>query len=187
VQYAFLADFDLLRETREDVRERAWARPAARVAMDQHFRIIRAEEEIARLNIEICRVITHLHDEEKFLHAHEDNLRPRDSALAHQLRCYRLQRGRFNALHQERFRQLGSMPGFTGSLEPGNAAEKTLLTAINPVDEVDPTANGMNPNNAPQICPEQESDNRPGRHDEQDDDEEEYLQIQLDIITALQD
>jgi len=173
--------------------------------MDQHFQIIRAEEEITCLNIEICRVITHLRDEEKFLHAHEDNLWPRDSALAHQLCRYWLQRGCFNALHQEWFCQLGSMPGFTGSLEPGNATEKTLLTAINPVDEVDPTANGMNPNNAPQICPEQESNNGPGRHDkqdkhdeqdkhdkqnkhdEQDDDEEEYLQIQLDIITALQD
>ena len=147
--------------------------------MDQHFRIFRAEEEIAHLNIEICQVITHLRNKEKFLRAHEDNVRPRDSALAHQLQCYRLQRGLFNALHQEWFRQLGSMHGFTGSLEPGNAAEKSLPTPINSVDVVDSTVS------APERCPEKEPDNKQEDDDDADDDEE-YLQVQLDIITALQ-
>ena len=176
MQYTFLADFDLLRETCKDVHEQAWACSVACVAMDQYFRIIWTEEEIACLNIEICQVITHLCDKEKFLHAHEDNVQPRDSALAHQLRCYRLQRGLFNALHQEWFRQLGSMPGFTGSLEPDNAAEKSLLTPINPVNVVDPAVS------APERCPEKEPDNK-----QKDNNDKEYLQVQLDIITALQD
>ncbi|KAG6852084.1 hypothetical protein C0991_003278 [Blastosporella zonata] len=34
VEYAFLADFDLLSDTREDIHERPWAKPAARVLMD---------------------------------------------------------------------------------------------------------------------------------------------------------
>ncbi|KAG6824531.1 hypothetical protein H0H92_006579, partial [Tricholoma furcatifolium] len=55
VEYAFLADFDLLRDTRQDVSERPWARPSARLAMDQYFKIERAHEEIYRLNIEIRR------------------------------------------------------------------------------------------------------------------------------------
>lgn len=134
VQYAFLADFDLLRETREDVRERPWARPAARVAMDQHFRLIRAEEEIARLNVEIRRVITHLQDEERFLQAQEHRLQKTDSTLAHQLRHYRLQRGRFSGVHWQRFRKLAAMPGFTGTLEPGIPVDKALLVGICPVD-----------------------------------------------------
>ncbi|KAF8132147.1 hypothetical protein K438DRAFT_1694684, partial [Mycena galopus ATCC 62051] len=35
VDYAFLADFDLLREGREDIRSEPWAQPAGRRAMDQ--------------------------------------------------------------------------------------------------------------------------------------------------------
>lgn len=37
VEYAFLSDFDLLRDTRQDIRSRPWATPAARLAMDQSF------------------------------------------------------------------------------------------------------------------------------------------------------
>ncbi|KAF8178793.1 hypothetical protein K438DRAFT_1908375 [Mycena galopus ATCC 62051] len=40
VDYAFLADFDLLREGREDIRSEPWAQPAGRVAMDQHFKLL---------------------------------------------------------------------------------------------------------------------------------------------------
>ncbi|KAJ7722863.1 hypothetical protein B0H14DRAFT_2642048 [Mycena olivaceomarginata] len=35
---AFLAEFDLLREGREDIRTEPWALPAGRAAMDQHFK-----------------------------------------------------------------------------------------------------------------------------------------------------
>jgi len=72
------------------------------------------------------------------------------------------------------------MPGFTGSFEPGNATEKSLLTSINPVDMVDPTVS------APERCPEKGPDNKQ-EDDNDDNDDEEYLQVQLDIITALQD
>lgn len=46
VEYAFLSDFDLLRDTRQDIRSRPWATPAARLAMDQAFKLRRAKEEI---------------------------------------------------------------------------------------------------------------------------------------------
>ncbi|KAG6858456.1 hypothetical protein C0991_002679, partial [Blastosporella zonata] len=71
VEYAFLADFDLLRDCQQDVSERPWARPAARLAMDRYFKMERAREEIRRLNIEIKRVITHMQDKEAFLAAKE--------------------------------------------------------------------------------------------------------------------
>ncbi|KAJ6605926.1 hypothetical protein B0H10DRAFT_2310689 [Mycena sp. CBHHK59/15] len=54
VEYTFLADFDLLRDSnRVDPSQRPWALPAARLAMDNYFKICRAVEEIKRLNIEI--------------------------------------------------------------------------------------------------------------------------------------
>ncbi|KAJ6596493.1 hypothetical protein B0H10DRAFT_1960160 [Mycena sp. CBHHK59/15] len=47
VEYTFLADFDLLRDSnRVDPSQRPWALPAARLAMDNYFKICRAVEEI---------------------------------------------------------------------------------------------------------------------------------------------
>ena len=196
VQYTFLADFDLLQETCEDVCERAWACPAARITMDQHFQIIQAEKEIACLDIKIHQVITHLHDEEKFLGAYEDNVWSRDPALTHQLCHYWLQCGLFSALYQKQFHQLGSMSGFTSSLEPGDATDKSLRTPISCVNIVTPTVNEMNLDNPPRCLEEETHDEQDGEPDDeqnseqdgkQDKNENEYLQAQFDIITALQD
>ncbi|KAF6742011.1 hypothetical protein DFP72DRAFT_994703 [Ephemerocybe angulata] len=67
VEYAFLADFDLLRVSREDIRSRQWAQPIPRAMMHQYFKIQRAREEIHRLDIEIRRVVTYIQDERAFL------------------------------------------------------------------------------------------------------------------------
>lgn len=57
LSYAFLSEFDLLRETRQDIREtKAWARPAIRTLVDKWYRLKHAKEEIKRLNVEIRRV-----------------------------------------------------------------------------------------------------------------------------------
>ncbi|KAJ7239447.1 hypothetical protein C8J57DRAFT_1528105 [Mycena rebaudengoi] len=58
-----LAEFDLLRDTRNNVREQPWAQPARREAMILYFGIKRAQEEIRRLNMEIRRLITYMLDE----------------------------------------------------------------------------------------------------------------------------
>jgi hypothetical protein len=49
-----LAEFDLLRDTRDDVCRQPWAQPAQREAMVLHFGIKHAKEEIRHLNVEIC-------------------------------------------------------------------------------------------------------------------------------------
>ena len=65
--YESLAEFHLLRDTNSEIRGRAWARPAARAAMDQYFRIQRAKEELKRVKIEIRRVVTWIRDENRLL------------------------------------------------------------------------------------------------------------------------
>ncbi|KAJ7748011.1 hypothetical protein B0H14DRAFT_3897197 [Mycena olivaceomarginata] len=111
VDYAFLADFDLLREGREDIRSEPWAQPAGRVAMDQHFKLLRADEEIARLNLEIPRFVTYMADEKRFLVYHERRLAEQGSAaLAHQVRMQRMERERFNDLHKDRLLKLSKEP-----------------------------------------------------------------------------
>lgn len=119
VEYAFLKDFDLLREGRQDISKRPWALPAGRLIMDQHFKIKRAREEIQRLNVEIPRVITYMRDEDLFLREKEAEVETADPALALQISIYRNERSRFTTLHMKRFTALSLTPGFTGSLEPG--------------------------------------------------------------------
>ncbi|KAJ7270013.1 hypothetical protein B0H12DRAFT_997107, partial [Mycena haematopus] len=120
VEYAFLSDFDLLRDAREDIRQEPWALPSGRAAMDQHFKILRANEEIQRLNIEIRRFVTYMRDEEAFLVREEESLRDEGEAgLAQQVRLLRMQRTRFTAVHMERLTKLSKVTGFTGSISPG--------------------------------------------------------------------
>ena len=90
MEYAFLSNFDLLSDTRSDVRLKIWAKPASRVLMDQHFKMEQAREEIARLNIEIPQLTTYIRDKEAFLLQHEESLQDTDPPLSHQLRLRRL-------------------------------------------------------------------------------------------------
>ncbi|KAJ7214578.1 hypothetical protein GGX14DRAFT_359992 [Mycena pura] len=125
VEYAFLADFDLLRLGREDVRKELWATPGGRAAMDQHFKILRAEEEIFRLDLEIPRFVTYMTDEDSFMVYHEGRLQQEGKVeLAYQVRLLRMKRGRFNSIHMERLVKLSEVPGFSGSITPGNAVSK---------------------------------------------------------------
>ncbi|KAJ7041670.1 hypothetical protein C8F04DRAFT_1252601 [Mycena alexandri] len=120
VDYAFLADFDLLRDGREDIRSEPWAQPAGCVAMDQHFKLFCADKEIARLNLEIPRLVTHMVDEDTFLIYQARRLVCEGNpALAHQVTVQRMERGCFNTLHMEQLVKLSKEPSFTASLIPG--------------------------------------------------------------------
>jgi hypothetical protein len=78
VEYAFLADFDLLHGARQDILTWPWSTPAARQAMDGYFKLLRAEEDIIRLNIEIPRFLTFMRDEDDYLDSVTNTLFPLD-------------------------------------------------------------------------------------------------------------
>ena len=63
VQAASIADFDLLRESRTDIRSKPWTEAPRREAMNLYFGIKRAHEEIERLNVEIKRLLTFMLDD----------------------------------------------------------------------------------------------------------------------------
>jgi hypothetical protein len=119
VDYAFLTDFDLLRDTRQDILTNLWARPAGRMAMDLHFKLQRATEEIQRLNIEIPRVITYMRDEDRYLLKKQNEFRESQPLLSHQIGLYQAERTCFNAQHTQRFNELAKLSGFTSTILPG--------------------------------------------------------------------
>lgn len=117
VEYSFLSDFDILRDSRQDVRSKPWARPAARVIMERYFKLQRAREEITRLNVEIRRLVAFIRDEGRFLDQHIVRLEKENPELAHHVAAYRSERCRSNATHIQRLKRLASLDGFTGSID----------------------------------------------------------------------
>ncbi|KAJ3859383.1 hypothetical protein EV359DRAFT_75631 [Lentinula novae-zelandiae] len=108
VEYAFLSEFDILRDTREDIRERPWAVPANCVIITQFFKVIGAEDELSRVHQEIRRLITYMQQEKNELITRERELMPTNPTLA-------LQRGRFHEVHKKRLLSITKLPGFDWS------------------------------------------------------------------------
>jgi len=143
VEYAFLADFDLLRDARQDIRSRPWATPAARQAMDGYFKLLRAEEEIVRLNVEIRRFITFMRDEDAELSAKEIEVGLTDPALAYQIRVQHSHITQYTPRHLKNIHDIGQLAGFSGNLscgvhiaEPSHPAPVVLSLPFNTSIEV---------------------------------------------------
>ncbi|KAJ6563273.1 hypothetical protein DFH09DRAFT_920315 [Mycena vulgaris] len=96
IDYAFLSDFDILRDPDGNAALRPWADPAAHHLMDCFFKIKCAREEITRLNIEIRRLVTYIRDKKEVLLKKESEVNLTDPHLAFFIGKYRLQRGRFD-------------------------------------------------------------------------------------------
>ncbi|KIM61370.1 hypothetical protein SCLCIDRAFT_88729, partial [Scleroderma citrinum Foug A] len=62
-EYSFLGKFDLLHNARLNIQECDWAKPAYQEATLKYFKLCCAKEEITRLNVEIHRLCTSIHDE----------------------------------------------------------------------------------------------------------------------------
>ncbi|KAG2126322.1 hypothetical protein DEU56DRAFT_872938 [Suillus clintonianus] len=117
VEYAFLADFDLLRDSRSDVSQRQWATPAARQATDLYFKHCRAKEEITRLNVEV-RCLAYIHDEDHYLRECQQQAEAFSPALAHQISLRRQARGRFNFCHIKHLQDIARLPGHRREYKP---------------------------------------------------------------------
>lgn len=151
VEYAFLSDFDLLRDARQNIQHRPWATPAGHLAMDTHFKILRAREEIVRLNVEIRHVATHIQDEDFYLCARQEAVCATDPALAHQIFVHRMLRGRFKEHHRLCLQAIAKTPGFTGTITPGKALNPSS-SASPPATHSIPTTAGL-PNSPSEGAP----------------------------------
>lgn len=87
--------------------------------MDGYFKLLRAEEEITRLNIEIRRLLTFMRDEDTFLSANEKEVGLTDPALAYQIHVERNDINRFTTRHMKNLNHILQLPGFTGSMSFG--------------------------------------------------------------------
>ena len=145
VEYAFLSDFDLLRDARQDIRRKPWATPAARLAIDQAFKLERAEEEVARLNIEVPRLATYIHDEDICLREKEAELLLSRPALALQVSLHRMEWGRFNAHHLKILGKIYLLAGYTGPIGFGTRVAEASTTTEEPDTTEEPQTPALPP------------------------------------------
>jgi hypothetical protein len=121
IEMASLAEFDILRDTRQDIRQLPWAQSANREAMNLYFGIKRANEEILRLNVEIRRLVTSMLDAHCHLYSviQTRHLSDSDPVLAHELsRRWQFQQ-KIHTIIAEQLVKTSKLTGFTGSLQPG--------------------------------------------------------------------
>ncbi|KAJ7107945.1 hypothetical protein C8R44DRAFT_885328 [Mycena epipterygia] len=88
--------------------------------MDQHFKLLRTDEEIRRLNMEIHCLVTYMMDEEVFL-SHEEKCLCGEGKeeISHQVGFVQMECGQFTTLHMSRLVKLSKERGFTGDILPG--------------------------------------------------------------------
>jgi hypothetical protein len=187
VEYAFLADFDLLCDMHVDVSRSPWSSPAARHAMDLSFKMCWAWEEISRLDVEVHRLVTYIRDEDSYLRACEDQLKITSPALTHQIAIYWNTRGRFNARHLKCLRDISELPGFSGTLVPGLSAHTGLGESASVPDARIPT--NMPTNHIPLHKPSSHvaSDTQEDLEEEEEEEEEKEEEVAEEASRSLQD
>jgi hypothetical protein len=112
--YDSLAEFDLLNECREDIRQQPWALARNREAAIHHLRLERAKEERIRLNIEILRLVNWMHKEEKELALAIQCLQVEGSSLIIEANEMLALRHRQNAIHRGRIHKIYQLSCYTG-------------------------------------------------------------------------
>jgi len=128
VEYSTLAEFELLRAgSREDIRNLPWADARNRQATVYHLKLLRAQEEIKRLNIEIKRLGTWLVDEDEELESAIVGCTD-DPLLQAALRDFTSERKRVNMNLRVMLGRIHSLEGYSGDFGIG-----TPVTVHQPV------------------------------------------------------
>ncbi|KAH7920575.1 hypothetical protein BV22DRAFT_985142, partial [Leucogyrophana mollusca] len=110
--YTFLGEFDLLRQSHSDPRCEDWTKPAQHEATIKYFKLQCAREEIARLNVEIRRLRTSIHDKEVVTTQIITNLLDTNHSLGLELQRQWQTRVAVNAIHIYRLDQIECLLGF---------------------------------------------------------------------------
>ncbi|KAI0683812.1 hypothetical protein C8T65DRAFT_594666, partial [Cerioporus squamosus] len=117
--YVFIEEFELLRDTRNDLSGKPWANAATREHIKRSRKIHRAREEIKRCNVEIRRVHSAIVLENKKLDSAVKTSREERNPIAGAIADYSNRRQAVNARLLAVIAQIHALPGFTGIRTPG--------------------------------------------------------------------
>lgn len=121
----FVSEFDLLRQSYgdADILARPWMEPANRTVCNTLFKVMRAREEIERLNVEIRRLRTWLFvEDDVYRNAITTAIEHGLAALATELRAQHQRRRAVNHSHHRILNKIEKLKGFTGQRGIGRPA-----------------------------------------------------------------
>jgi hypothetical protein len=119
IETATLSEFNLLRDTRQDIRQLPWAQPARREATNLYFKIKGAHAEIRRLNVEIRRLLSFMLDDHADYYHVIASLIIVNPPLAYELQVKWIYRQKINAGIVRQLVKASELDGFSGQLLPG--------------------------------------------------------------------
>ncbi|EPQ59975.1 hypothetical protein GLOTRDRAFT_12384, partial [Gloeophyllum trabeum ATCC 11539] len=121
VGYGFISEFELLKHAHShcDITSLPWTIPGNREVAAKYFKIIRAYEELERLNVELRRLRTALEDEQICFELAYARLVPMDPSLAMEIRVRQQRRLRISQVHVRYIKEMQSLPGFSGTTDRG--------------------------------------------------------------------
>jgi hypothetical protein len=124
LEFVHVGEFDLLRNSRQEVQLKPWSRPAERAATTMFFKLQRSYDEILRLKVEARRLLTYIHNEENFLEKCTDSLKATHPDLEHVLELNVAAFKRVNRIHLARLSKLAGDQRF-GEILPGRHDNST--------------------------------------------------------------
>jgi len=114
--YASLGDFDLLKHSRHDVLVKPWANPTHREMAVKYFKLLRAHEEIVRLNIEIPRLQAWVDTEDSEIQRCATRLQSTAPLLAAEISEVHKWQQRVNDVHHTRLMHIYSLSHYNGPI-----------------------------------------------------------------------
>lgn len=104
LSYVYLSQFELLRLSRHKILEKPWAGSLARNASTAYHKLLRSEEEIKRLNIEVLRLTAYIRDHHTNVERILIELHESGPDLAHQLEKWHHYRKQQDLYHLSRLK-----------------------------------------------------------------------------------
>ncbi|KAG1770560.1 hypothetical protein EV702DRAFT_977992, partial [Suillus placidus] len=140
--YSFLGEFDLLRYSRTDIRSSDWATPAHQEVTTKYFKLCRAHEEITRLNVEVHRLRTAIHDKELHISTVTRDLLVSNPQLGNELQCQWRPCMAIYAVHSFRLDRIERLPRFSGIRGVGVRDDPSMSSRNDDADSAGPTCAG---------------------------------------------
>ena len=114
LSYAALGDFDLLKHSRHHVLARPWSNTMHRQMAVKYFKLLRAQEEINRLNVEVRRLQAWVDNETMEIERIATEISAQSPLLSAELRALFHHQQRVNNQHQLRLQRIYDLEGYSG-------------------------------------------------------------------------
>ncbi|KAG1802335.1 hypothetical protein EV424DRAFT_1474690 [Suillus variegatus] len=116
MSYAALSEFKILKCSRYDILAKPWSNGTHCKMANKYFKIICAQEEITRLNVEIRRLQAWVDTEDSDIEWMATELDSTDTLLAAELQLLFNRQCWINDVHRNHLACIYSLPGYTGSI-----------------------------------------------------------------------